>query len=59
MLKAVRSGFVGLGTTLTAWCDANGVSRSNARFALLGKRNGPKAKALRARLLVAAQGEAK
>lgn len=52
------AGFVRQGTTLTEWCRAHGESRVHARVAILGERNGPKAQALRARLLAAAQGDA-
>jgi cell division inhibitor SulA len=45
----VRSGFVGQGSSLNSWCIANGVALSNARRALLGTWNGPKAQALVAR----------
>lgn len=56
MLHWVMGGFVRQGTTLTEWCRDRGESRVHARVALLGERNGPKARALRARLLAAAQG---
>lgn len=56
LLNTVRGAFVSRGTSLTAWCDANAVSRTYARWALLGLRDGPKAKALRARLVEAAHG---
>lgn len=50
---AVRSGFVAQGTTLTAWCRQREVNPSNARYALLGAWNGPKAKELRIKLIEA------
>lgn len=58
LLRQVMAGFVRRGTTLTQWCRANGESRVHARVALLGQRNGPKAQALRARLVQASQTEA-
>ncbi|MBC7953146.1 MAG: hypothetical protein H7Z12_15170 [Rhodospirillaceae bacterium] len=58
MLNWVMGGFVRQGTTLTEWCRDHGDSRVHARVALLGQRNGPKAQALRARLLAASQGDA-
>lgn len=57
MLRQVMAGFVRQGTTMTAWCRENGQSRVHARMALLGERNGPAARVLRARLLAAAQQE--
>lgn len=56
LLNWVMGGFVRQGTTLTEWCRAHGESRVHARVAILGERNGPKAKALRARLVEAANG---
>lgn len=52
--NCVRAGFVRQGTTLSAWCDANGVKRQNATRALLGTWNGPKAQCLVERLKAAA-----
>lgn len=43
----VRGGFVARNTSLTAWCREHGHSPTNARSALVGAWNGPKAKALR------------
>lgn len=57
LLRQVMAGFVRQGTTLTEWCRTHGESRVHARVALLGQRNGPKAQALRARVLAAAQGD--
>lgn len=57
MLNWARAGFIRQGTTFTEWCRDNGLDRVCARVALLGQRNGPKAKALRATVLAAAQGE--
>lgn len=49
--RSVRAGFILKGTTLHAWCKANGLYQQNVNMALLGKWNGPRAKALVARLL--------
>ncbi|MBF0108031.1 MAG: hypothetical protein HQL76_02490 [Magnetococcales bacterium] len=51
----VKAGFVEQGTTFTAWCRQRKVNTSNAKAALLGAWTGPKARALKAELLVAAK----
>lgn len=51
LLIRVRAGFVGQGTTLNAWCRANGYHIQNARMALLGRWRGPAGKALVIRLI--------
>ncbi len=53
LYHSVRSGFVGQGSSLNSWCISNGVALSNARRALLGQWNGPKAKELVARIVKA------
>jgi hypothetical protein len=53
LLALVRAGFVAKGTSFTRWCIENDVTRQNARTALLGGWNGPKAQALRARIVAA------
>jgi hypothetical protein len=53
LYRRVRAGFIAQGTTLNKWCIANGVHRQAARACLLGLRKGPKAKALKARLIKA------
>jgi lambda repressor-like predicted transcriptional regulator len=50
----VWAGLVARGTTLTAWCKANGVAHQNASKALSGAWTGPKAEALVQRLMIAA-----
>lgn len=50
----VRAAFVARGTSLKAWCQAEGIPFSNARDVLIGSWNGPKGKALRARIVSAA-----
>lgn len=51
LLYDVRARFIARGTSLKAWCDANRVRTSMAWSALNGKRNGPKARAMRSRIL--------
>lgn len=50
----VRAAFVARHTTLAAWCRQHGIDRSAARQALYGTWDGPKGRALRARILKAA-----
>lgn len=50
----VRAGFVLQRSSLYRWCQENGVCRPYADDALDGTRNGPKAVALRRRLMRAA-----
>lgn len=52
---AIRAGFVAQGTSLNAWCLAEGVKPTNAYKALAGKWTGPKATALIERLAQAAR----
>jgi hypothetical protein len=51
LYRKVRAAFLVQGTSLGAWCDARGISRSRAREALKGIRKGPSASALRNRVL--------
>lgn len=46
----VRGGLIAQGSSLSRWCADNGVSRPWAYKALMGRRNGDKACALRQRL---------
>ncbi len=46
----VRANFILNGSSLNRWCKANGVAIQNGRAVLLGHWDGPKAKALRARI---------
>lgn len=48
---AVRTGFVGQGSSLTAWCRENGINPTSARSVLIGTWNGPKGMALRSRII--------
>lgn len=51
--KRIKAGFVLRGTSLHAWCRANGIHHQNAHKALTGQWVGPKASALVERLLAA------
>lgn len=57
MIK-VRVGFIGKGTTFTGWCNQHQINPSNARQALIGSWDGPRAVALRTRIVRAAGVEA-
>lgn len=52
--QRIKAGFVAQGTTYTKWCREHGVNRSNCNAALAGAWDGPKAKALRSQVLMAA-----
>jgi hypothetical protein len=52
---SVRVAFVSKGSSLHAWCNENGIAMPNARAALLGTWNGPKADALVKRIRQAAR----
>jgi len=54
LIRQVRAGFIAQGTTLTEWCRNHQTSHTNARHALVGSWNGPKGKAMRARIAKAA-----
>lgn len=47
----VRGGFVSKGSSLTAWCKAQGVNYQNATQCLTGSWEGPKSQALRAKMI--------
>lgn len=53
--RQVRAGFVRQGTTLKGWCREQGITPSNARDALIGRWDGPKGRALRRKVIKAAQ----
>lgn len=55
LLRQVRAGFTLQGTTLTEWCRENGTHISNARNALIGTWDGPKGRAMRAKIVRAAR----
>lgn len=50
LVTDVRAALVARGTTLSYWCKSHGINRSWAYEALMGRRNGDKARALRERL---------
>ncbi len=52
----VRIAFMSKGSSLHAWCRGAGVPMPNARAALLGEWNGPKARALVERIVREAGG---
>lgn len=54
LVTRVRAAFVLQGTTLNAWCLRNGLNRQYVDLSLRFVRNGPKAKALKAKTLKAA-----
>lgn len=51
ILQAVRAAFVANGSSLGEWCRLNKIDAARAWRALQGKSAGPKALALRARIL--------
>lgn len=53
LYNQVKGGLIIHGNTLNAWCRDNAVTPANARQCLIGSWDGPKAKALRARLIKA------
>jgi hypothetical protein len=54
LLKEVRAAFVARGSSLHAWAIEHDVKWPNARAALLGAWDGPKARQLRKRIIAAA-----
>lgn len=54
LLAQVRAGFVAKHTTLTEWCRKEGINTSAARQALYGTWDGPKGRAMRAKIVRAA-----
>lgn len=55
LLRDVRARFIVAGSSLKAWCDAHGVNSGHAKLVLAGERNGPKAKAMRRRIVQASE----
>lgn len=51
LVNAVRAGFVLKGTSMNKYCLSNAIDVSNAKKALLGSWDGPKALVLRNRLI--------
>lgn len=50
LLWTVRAALVQQGTSLAKWYEVNGISRQWATAVLIGRRDGPAARALRDRL---------
>lgn len=50
LYRKVRGGLIAKGSSLTEWCEQQGVLRQTAYKALVGERNGPKAQQLRTQL---------
>jgi hypothetical protein len=57
-LAAIRAGFILQGITFKAWCRREGVDPGYAHRVAAGHTNGPKARLLRQRLLLASEGKA-
>lgn len=55
LVRRVRAGFVLQGLTFNRWCRQHGVEPSSGRQALVGSWDGPKGRALRARIVRAAR----
>ena len=58
LLRTVRGSLVQQGSSLTKWCETNGISRQWATAVLIGRRDGPAARALRDRLAALVQAAA-
>ena len=54
LYRMVRAGFIAKGTTLNAWCIANGVNRQTAEKSLKGQRESKRSRELRDLLVSAA-----
>lgn len=52
-LAAIRAGFILQGTTFKAWCRGEGVDPGYAHHVVTGQQAGPKAQALKTRILQA------
>jgi hypothetical protein len=55
-LARVKAGFILRGSTFKAWCRENSIHPGYAHIVVAGKTNGPKALALRARIIRASEG---
>lgn len=55
LLMKVRGAFIYHNSSLSKWCRDNEIEMTHARDCLLGGWNGPKAKALRAKLVSASR----
>ncbi|SHO55009.1 hypothetical protein [Vibrio quintilis] len=49
----IRAGFIAQGASFSGWCKLHQVTPSNAKAALVGSWNGPKAKELRTKIIAA------
>lgn len=54
LMRDVRIGFIKQGTTFTNWCNRHDIHGPSARAAVIGSWDGPKGRALRARVVRAA-----
>lgn len=54
LLLQARIGFLQQGSSLAKWCSENKITRQWATAVLTGRRNGPAAKTLREKIIVAA-----
>lgn len=57
LLRQVRARLVQQGTSLSKWCSENGIKRQWATAVLVGRRNGPAARAMRDRLVEETSGQ--
>lgn len=55
LFSQIRAGFIAQGTSYSKWCRENGVSRQNAKLSLIGVWDGPKSRAIRERIINAAE----
>jgi len=55
LINEVRAGFVRQGTSLNAYCRENDISGKNVHKLLNGNWNGPKAKAIRKKIMEASK----
>lgn len=53
LMNLVKGGFVAQGKSMAQWCREHSICRTNAQYAVMGLRNGPKARDLRERVLKA------
>lgn len=56
-LAKVKAAFILQGTTLKAWCRRAGIDASYAHKVLAGQNTGPKAKALKTRIVEASNAD--
>jgi hypothetical protein len=56
VLPVVKAGFILRGTTFKRWCRETGIHPGYAHDVAAGKTNGPKARALRSRIVAASRG---